>query len=52
MIYTTTFADGVYVLHAFKKTSTSGIARPNQHIDVIKRRLKDAAEIHAARTAS
>jgi phage-related protein len=52
VIYTTAFADGVYVLHAFKKTSTSGIATPKQHIDVIQRRLKDAAEIHAERTAS
>jgi phage-related protein len=52
VIYTTAFADVVYVLCAFKKTSTSGIARPKQHIDVIQRRLKDAAEIHAERTAS
>ena len=50
--YTTTFADAVYVPHAFKKKSTSGIATPQQHIDIIKRRLRDAAEIHAERTAS
>jgi phage-related protein len=49
VIYTTTFADVVYVLHAFKKKSTSGITTPKQHIDVIKRRLKIAAEIHAER---
>jgi phage-related protein len=36
VIYTTTFAEVVYVLHAFKKKSTSGIATPKQHIDVIK----------------
>ena len=52
VIYTTTLADVVYVLHAFKKKSTSGIATPKQHIDVIRRRLKNAAEIHAERTAS
>jgi phage-related protein len=52
VIYTTTFAGVVYVLHAFKKKSTSGIATPKQHIDVIKRRLKDAAEIHAERKSS
>ena len=52
MIYTTTFADVVYVLHAFKKTSTSGIARPNQHIDVIERRLKDAVKIGVERKSS
>jgi len=52
VIYTTAFADGVYVLHALKKTSTSGVATPKQHIDVIERRLKDVVEIHAERTAS
>jgi phage-related protein len=52
VIYTTTFGDIVYVLHAFKKKSTSGIATPKQHIDVIKRRLKDATAIHAERTPS
>jgi phage-related protein len=48
VIYTTTFADVVCVLHAFKK-STSGITTPKQQIDVIKRRLRIAAEIHAER---
>jgi phage-related protein len=52
VIYTTIFADVIYVLHAFKKKSTSGSATPKQHIDVIKRRLKDAAAIHAERTPS
>ena len=49
VIYTTTFANVVYVLHAFKKKSASGIATPKQHIDVINRRLRAAAEIHAER---
>ena len=52
MIYTTAFANVVYVLHALKQTSTGGIATPKQHIDVIERRLKDAAEIHAKRKSS
>ena len=52
IIYTTMLSDVVYVLHAFKKKSTSGIATPKQHIDLIKRRLKDAAEIHTERAAS
>ena len=47
VIYTTRFAGVVYVLHAFKKKSTSGIAMPKQHINVIQQRLKDAAAIHA-----
>ena len=51
VIYTTMFAGVVYVLHAFKKKSTSGIATAKQHIDVIKRPLQDAAEIHAEEEA-
>ena len=52
VVYTTSFAGVVYVLHAFKKTSTRGVATPKQHIDIIKRRLKDAASIHAERNPS
>jgi phage-related protein len=52
VIYTIAFADVVYVLHAFKKKSTSGIATPKQHIDVIHRRLKRAAEIDMERRTS
>ena len=52
VIYTTTFGDIVYVLHAFKKKSTSGIATPKQEIDVIRRRLKAAADLHAERKSS
>jgi len=39
-------------LQACKTKSTSGIATLKHHIDVIERRLKDAAEIHAEKTAS
>jgi phage-related protein len=52
VIYTTTFPEVVYVLHAFKKKSTSGIATPKQEIDVIRRRLKAAADLHAERKSS
>lgn len=45
-VYTLKIADVVYVLHCFQKKSTSGIATPKSHIDLIKDRLK-AALAHA-----
>jgi phage-related protein len=41
-IYTVEFADAVYVLHFFQKKSKKGIATPQQHIDLVKRRLREA----------
>ncbi|MEQ1714440.1 MAG: type II toxin-antitoxin system RelE/ParE family toxin [Hyphomicrobium sp.] len=41
-VYTVRLATAVYVLHAFKKKSKSGIKTPQTDIDLIKRRLKDA----------
>jgi phage-related protein len=49
VVYTVIFADGVYVLHAFKKKSTSGIATPKKDIDLIKKRLRSAEDIHEER---
>jgi phage-related protein len=43
-VYTVRFQTGIYVLHAFQKKSRKGIATPQEHIDMIKRRLKVAAE--------
>jgi len=48
-VYTVRFSEAVYVLHAFKKKAKRGIATPKSDIDLIKRRLKDAALDHAAR---
>jgi phage-related protein len=48
-VYTVRFAKAVYVLHAFQKRSKHGIATPKPHIDLIKQRLKLAAE-HYQRT--
>jgi len=45
-IYTVRLADVVYVLHAFQKKSTRGIATPKQEIDLIRRRLHAAEEHH------
>jgi len=43
-VYTVTFAQAVFVLHAFQKKSKKGIATEKSDIDLIKRRLKVAAE--------
>ena len=52
VVYSVRLPGVVYVLHAFKKKSTRGIATPRQHIDMIKKRLKDAADIHAKRSST
>lgn len=44
VVYTVKFAGVVFVLHAFQKKSKSGIATPKAEIELIKRRLKMAAE--------
>ena len=40
-VYTVRYADAVYVLHAFQKKSTKGIATPKVEVDLIEKRLKD-----------
>lgn len=44
-VYTVEFKETIYVLHCFKKKSTSGIATPKPDIDLIKRRLRIAMNI-------
>ncbi len=48
-VYVTRFEDVLYVLHAFQKKSTSGIATPQRHIELIRHRLRDAEIIHNAK---
>jgi phage-related protein len=43
-VYTVRFVEVIYVLHAFKKKSKSGIRTPKHELDLIDRRLK-AAEL-------
>ena len=43
-VYTVKFEDAVYVLHAFQKKSTKGIATPQREIDLIRHRLADAEQ--------
>ena len=45
-VYTLKFAKVVFVLHAFQKKSRKGIATPKSDIDLIKQRLKAAAEYY------
>jgi phage-related protein len=44
-MYTVKFKTGIYVLHAFQKKSHKGITTPKEHIDMVKRRFKQAAEM-------
>jgi phage-related protein len=45
-VYTLRFPRRVYVLHAFQKKSKKGIKTPKAEIELIKSRLKRAAEEH------
>jgi len=44
-VYVVKFETGVYALHAFQKKSRKGIATPKEHIEMIKRRLRLAADM-------
>jgi phage-related protein len=43
-VYTVKFAGWVYVLHCFQKKSKSGSKTPKEDLDLIKARLKAAAQ--------
>lgn len=45
-VYTVRFAGAVYVLHCFQKKSRRGGETPKRDIEVVKLRLKAAAEHH------
>ena len=47
-VYTVRFKAAVYVLHAFQKKAKKGIATPKQEIDLVKHRLRTAAEHYEA----
>src|SRR5438552_8689601 len=48
-VYTAQFAGIIYVLHAFQKKSTRGIATPQKDIKLIRHRLTDAGRLHKER---
>jgi phage-related protein len=41
-VYTTHFANAIYVVHVFQKKSKRGIATPKPDIDLIRSRLAEA----------
>ena len=49
-VYTVRYETAVYVLHAFQKKSKKGKATPQRDLDLIDKRLKVAAALHAEMT--
>jgi len=50
-VYTVRFETALYVLHAFQKKSKAAAATPKKEMELIKKRLRDAAAIEQARNA-
>lgn len=48
-VYTAQFAGRIYVLHAFRKKPTKGIATPQKEIEIIRQRLSAAARHYGGR---
>lgn len=44
-VYALQFGDAIWVVHAFQKKSTKGIATPQKEVDLIKARLKRIKEM-------
>jgi phage-related protein len=49
VVYTIRFEKAVYVLHAFQKKSKQGIKTPQKDLNLIDKRLKEAAADYAVR---
>ena len=47
-VYTVGLLSGVYVLHAFQKKATRGIATPQREIELIRKRLQRAIRYDAS----
>ena len=45
VVYTVHLAEGIWVLHAFRKKSTQGIKTPQREIDLARDRLKRLKEM-------
>ena len=48
-VYTVQFGETIYVLHCFKKKSSSGISTSKPNIELIKKRLKIAVELESSK---
>lgn len=46
-VYTVKLSNAVYVLHAFKKKSKFGISTPQQDIDLLRQRFREAQKLDA-----
>jgi phage-related protein len=44
-VYLTQLGDAIYILHAFQKKATSGIATPPRELDLIRQRLQLARKL-------
>ena len=44
-VYVAQFGEAIYVLHAFQKKATSGIATPQRELDLIRQRLQLARKL-------
>ena len=49
VVYTVRFAERVYVLHVFQKKSKKGVATPHSEIELVRQRLRRAAELDRKR---
>lgn len=47
VIYAVQIGDAIWVVHAFQKKSTKGIATPKKEIDLIKARLRQIREMES-----
>jgi phage-related protein len=45
-VYTVRYPEAIYVLHAFQKKSTRGIATSKKDLDLIQQRLAEADRLH------
>ena len=46
-VYVAQLGEAIYVLHAFQKKATSGIATPKRELDLIRQRLQLARKLAA-----
>ena len=51
-VYTVRFAEAIYVLHAFQKRSTRGVATPKREVEIVNARLELARQLHTQRASS
>lgn len=51
-VYTVRLSTAIYVLHAFQKKSTHGIATPRREMELVRTRLRQAEMIDAKRRST